>query len=91
MAFGTGHADIKEIRFRHADYSIADLKRTGVNYVHLSAYGNMQNLHDLTYRMGTEDKDIRFAIRKMKRAGLKVFFKPVIEISGEQWRGFVSH
>ena len=62
---------------------------TGANYVHISAYSEMPGLFATKAVRQTDDASIRYIIRKVKARGFKVFFKPVIEIKGEKWRGFV--
>lgn len=65
-----------------------NLVKTGANYVHISAYGKMNSITSKSVSDVTDKASVRFIIRKAKKKGLKVFFKPVIEIPGV-WRGFV--
>lgn len=89
MAFSTGH-NLYGYRQPFAEESMRQLKQTGANYVHISAYVKMQKLNSLSARVVTDTDSIRFIIRKAKRMGFKVFFKPVVEIRGNVWRGFLE-
>lgn len=89
MAFSTGH-DPDGYRKPSADQSMSNLKKTCTNYVHISAYSKMSSIHASSTFPLTDDNSIRYIIRKSKAKGLKVFFKPVIEIEGK-WRGFVGY
>lgn len=88
MAFSTGH-DLYGYRQKYADQSLNQLKATGANYVHISAYATMPGINALTSKPVTDVASVRYIIRKVRRKGMKVFFKPVIEIN-RKWRGFVS-
>lgn len=90
MAFGTGH-DLESIHEPYAQKSLNLLKTTNINYIHVSAYGKMKTKWSLTYKMETDDDSIRFQIRMHKRNGLKVLFKPVLEIKNDVWRGFIPN
>lgn len=88
MAFSTGH-DVWGYRQKFADVSMSNMKKACINYVHISAYVKMSSLWADTFEQETDDESIRYIIRKAKRKGLRVFFKPVVEVSGNTWRGFV--
>lgn len=91
MAFGTGH-DLWSIRQPFAVKSLNNLKKTGINMVHVSSYMRMNNKYAWFLRTETDEASIRFQIRLHKKHGLKVFFKPVIEIGHGNnlvWRGFI--
>lgn len=89
MAFSTGH-DLWGYRQNFTNVSLNNLKKTGTNYVHISAYTKMSSLTALTATQETDDESIKYIIKKCKAKGFKVFFKPVVEIKKNKWRGFVS-
>ena len=89
MAFSTMH-DLHGIQQPYADNSLRQMKETGVNYAHVTAYGRMLNKDSLSWRLYTNGHKTRYLIRKMHKNGLRVFFKPVIEIDDGTWRGMIK-
>ncbi|CAN8062605.1 unnamed protein product [Agarophyton chilense] len=89
VAFSTGH-DTWGYRQWYAHRSLSDLLSTGANYVQISVYTKMTSLRALTADQQTDDESIRYIIRAIKARGAKVFLKPVVEVSGHTWRGYLD-
>ncbi|CAN8070048.1 unnamed protein product [Agarophyton chilense] len=88
-AFSTGH-DTLGYRQWYVHSSLQQLKSTGANFVQISVYSKMPNLNAMYATQNTDDESIRFIVRKVKSMGFKVFLKPVVEIEGDTWRGFLA-
>eukprot|EP00178_Gracilaria_changii_P002847 TRINITY_DN1417_c0_g1_i2.p3 TRINITY_DN1417_c0_g1~~TRINITY_DN1417_c0_g1_i2.p3 ORF type:complete len:339 (+),score=66.13 TRINITY_DN1417_c0_g1_i2:161-1177(+) len=89
VAFSTGH-DTWGYRQWYAHKSLSDLLATGANYVQISVYTKMRSRFALDSEQQTDDESIRYIIRTVKATGAKVFLKPVVEIAGHTWRGFLE-
>lgn len=92
IALSTGH-DVDGYRLPKTNAALRQIRQTGANYIQISSYlGQIGANSTDTYQV-TDDKSIVYIIRKVKRAGFKVFFKPVIETETAKgryiWRGHI--
>lgn len=88
MAFTSGHYPW-QYRQPFASMSLKNLKATGAEYVHITVITGMENLNSLSSYTITPDKTTRYIIRKVKKHGFKVFFKPIVQTRNYEWRGFI--
>lgn len=90
VALSTGH-DTIGYRQWYTDYTLRQIRAQGSNYIQVSSYLGQRGENSLKTFKVTDDKSIIYIIRKVKRAGFKVFYKPVIEPEtrkgGHIWRG----
>lgn len=88
VAFSTGH-DPYDYGSARAMRSLRALRATGANTVQVSVYAGQKSLGSTLVYGITPVKPIRAHIRRLRRMGFQVMLKPVIEVPGGKWRGFV--
>lgn len=54
-----------------------------------SCFGFQETVETDVIHFATDEENLRLLIRNSHEAGMMVFFKPVIEISGRLWRGLI--